>query len=88
MKLIKISFTLLVMFLLSALTSTAAIKIIDADAVVEKSLQSVSITTQAKSLARLFIINQDTALMQELTNVNIATQEKSLAKFFVINEYA
>jgi hypothetical protein len=88
MKLIKISFTLLVMFLLSALTSTAAIKIIDADAVIEKSLQSVSITTQAKSLARLFIINQDTALTQELTNVNIATQEKSLAKFFVINEDA
>ena len=88
MKLIKISFTLLVMFLLSALTSTAAIKIIDADAVIEKSLQSVNITTQAKSLARLFIINHDTALTQELASVNITTQEKSLAKFFVINQDA
>ncbi len=88
MKPIKISLALLAMFLLSTLASMAAIKIIDADAVVEKSLQSVSIATQAKNLARLFVINQDTALIQELTNVNIATQEKSLAKFFVINEDA
>jgi len=65
-------------------TATAEIKITDADAVFETSLQSVSIPTQAAPVTTLFINSVDAILTKELSSVSIPTQAVPLTRLFIV----
>ena len=81
-------FVLLSAFALLIDVAAAEIKITDAEAILERDLQSVDIPTQAVPLAKLFILNEEAVSTRELSTVSIPTQAVPLAKLFVINEEA
>lgn len=83
MKVISVLFILSVFaFLIN--TATAEIKITDADAVFETSLQSVSILTQAIPVTTLFINSVDAILTKELLSVHVPTQAMPLTRLFIV----
>lgn len=91
MKSVMIFFMLFVLLATLALlvaTAAAQIKIIDADAVLEMNLQSVSIPTKAVSLAKIFMLNENAGSTKALSTISIPTQATPLKKLFVINEKA
>ncbi len=84
---------ILLFFIISALaisvsTASAAINIIDAEAVYDMNLSSVSIPTNPYPLETVFVINADTSSDQNLSSVSIPTQPSPLKEIFIINEDA
>jgi hypothetical protein len=91
MKAIKTLLQFFILFSASALlvnTASAEIKITDADAIFETSLQSVSIPTQAIPLKKLFINSEDAVLTKNLSTVSIPTQVATLTRLFINSEDA
>lgn len=81
-------FALVLAFKLSTGIAEAQISITDADAILERDLQSVNIPTRAAPLAGVFIINEDAVLVMNLPATSISTQAAPLANVFIINEDA
>jgi len=77
-----------VVFMMSANATSAEIKITNADAISETSLQSVSIPIQATPVKRLFINSKDAVLTKNFSTFSISTQAVLPTKLFITNEDA
>ena len=80
-----VMFFILFAFVSFVSTATAEIKIADADAVLETSLQSVSIPTQVVPVTKLFINGVDAILTEGLSSVSIPTQAIPLTRLFIVD---
>lgn len=69
-------------------TASAGITIIDAEAIYEANLSSVSVPTSPYPIESIFTVNEDAFLEQVLFRVRISTQPIPIKDIFIINEDA
>jgi hypothetical protein len=67
-------------------TAPAGITIIDAEAIYEANLSSVSVPTEPISVKSIFTFNEEALLEQVLFRVRIPTQPIPIKEIFIINE--
>jgi hypothetical protein len=69
-------------------TASAGINIINAEAIYEANLSSVSIPTEPVPVELIFTCNEEAVSKQDLASVSIPTEPLSVTEIFIVNEEA